>query len=538
MIGSGTYGVVNFVSTVDKKHITKRVRKWANICQDCHCTCDMISCTCDGACTCDKVMELEESTIKEMAALHVAQASGRTPVFWNISDELWSTDDDYVTIGMNYGGITLDDYANKLKYQDRIAFAPSLLYQLVWINLYLYNRGILHMDIKTKNILIKPQSKVVTLIDYGLLSFQTSLAKNRFITRPGTYTYMPIEVFKQNGQPVDDRVAVWSIAITIINFVMKADVLYDQYKGDTENAHKKFLSDAKHKERLVYSEEVEGHLNQVFSQSFMNLLHNMLNMKSSERPPLADILSHPLLDAGHLPKKRPPFKKLECPDYSVPEHASVPLDNVKRLEWIVGLYEFCRDNHVRHLIGLCIYILDRYASRITDPNEAYDRNLVRDVVYIAESTMYQYLHLERAALLTFNDHNPRTYDMSRVMRILNVLRGDLYAKTLDVVLAESPIYSGYNINDLLAVWIGTPPPYKGSDLFKRYHQFIEIAKPTTYPIYTTSESSRYKLNIVYVKTNDKLSLLNAPTVKLHGSVLDVEKTMSECQIRAHTLLYV
>jgi serine/threonine protein kinase len=509
-VGSGSYGKVTYSSLADKNHVVKCVKKWYNYCEyiDCNCTCHKITCTCESQCTHDSSRHMEDSTIKELVALKIAEASGYTPVLWNESGSgnTWTDDDENcINIGINHAGITLNEFANTISYSERIKFANSLLYQLVWVNQYLYNRGILHLDIKPQNIMIKPSTRKITLIDYGIIAYRHSGSKP-FSVRSGTYSYMPIEVFGYHGE-IDDRLAVWSIATTIINFVMNRDLLSSHYSNTAiEKQHYQALKKALDDNTSPYAPIYISHLKAAFSKSMYQTLCSMLSVSSVQRPHLTDILGSHVITSI---KKRLPVKILKCPDYEVG-----PCDNIdvaKRCKYILAIHQTLENMCKQHkIMGLIVYMTDMYAS-YTNDSSAYDVDIIQYYIYIAESLIDQ----------TFDGQS--IYDSyEEMVNIINTLRGKLYVQTLDT-------QTNGELDDVMAVWISKPPPYKGADLLSAYHQIVDGNVSSSVPIYLLKGTC---LSTRYINT-EKLVDIDAD---FNGVRLDRKITFADQGISAHSIV--
>ena len=80
---------------------------------------------------------------------------------------------------------------------------------------YLHARGILHRDIKPSNILVDFESRVLTLLDFGI-SRALGAADERLLV--GTWAYMPPEAI--TGGPVDARSDLYSLGVTLYRQLM------------------------------------------------------------------------------------------------------------------------------------------------------------------------------------------------------------------------------------------------------------------------------------------------------------------------------
>ena len=80
----------------------------------------------------------------------------------------------------------------------------------------MFNKNILHRDIKTQNIFIT-ESGILKLGDFGI-SRQLQTTNAMALTACGTPYFMPPEVFL--GKPYDHRADVWAVGVVLYELIM------------------------------------------------------------------------------------------------------------------------------------------------------------------------------------------------------------------------------------------------------------------------------------------------------------------------------
>ena len=118
------------------------------------------------------------------------------------------------------------EYVEGESLKDRIASGPLQVDKAVTITIEIadglqeaHNKGIIHRDIKSSNIMLSTAGRV-KVMDFGLARFSERTQMTRPGTAVGTVAYMSPEQGK--GERVDARTDIWSLGV----------VLYEMITGD------------------------------------------------------------------------------------------------------------------------------------------------------------------------------------------------------------------------------------------------------------------------------------------------------------------
>ncbi|XP_046715819.1 serine/threonine-protein kinase pim-1-like isoform X2 [Silurus meridionalis] len=138
--------------------------------------------------------------------------------------------------------------------------------QIVLAACHCRERGVLHRDIKSENILFNPHTCEVKLIDFGCGDLHKDTI---YKTYSGTQLYIPPEVYIDNGYKADSS-TVWGLGILLYSLI------YKQYPFSGKE------------------EIVKGHVYYPFelSKASIDLISWCLERNPNNRPTLNQILEH------------------------------------------------------------------------------------------------------------------------------------------------------------------------------------------------------------------------------------------------------
>ncbi|HLO85575.1 MAG TPA: AAA family ATPase [Nostocaceae cyanobacterium] len=127
---------------------------------------------------------------------------------------LESYNNGYALILEDFQGITLSNYANSqpLSLQEFLPIGIAITEALD----FLYQKKIIHKDIKPKNLLINPETKQIKIIDFSISSLlpkETTEIKNPNVLE-GTLAYMSPEQTGRMNRGIDYRTDFYSLGVT------------------------------------------------------------------------------------------------------------------------------------------------------------------------------------------------------------------------------------------------------------------------------------------------------------------------------------
>jgi len=131
------------------------------------------------------------------------------------------------------GGISLESYIKQIPLKERIKKFDYIFYQIIDAIKYLHDNGILHGDLKAKNILVNKETHKVTIIDYGACSYEHSNGFSRTLCTYHVSSPEDLASGKKNG--TSSRASdIWAIGMNMIHFLHGEDIM-DLLSIDTED---------------------------------------------------------------------------------------------------------------------------------------------------------------------------------------------------------------------------------------------------------------------------------------------------------------
>ncbi|VUZ47187.1 unnamed protein product [Hymenolepis diminuta] len=201
----------------------------------------------------------------------------------SMMDFTW--DSEYVYIFMEYlGG---GDLSSFLKTEKRLSERTIryFLQQLAFALHYLYERNIVHMDIKPQNILLTASTPpILKLADFGFAKSMRETVKMNEVR--GSLLYLAPEIYKYGVY--DKSCDLWSVGI----------ILYQCLFGKTP-----FHCNSKEgvKAKLLEDTPISIPDRSTYSTDCIDLLSKLLKRRPSERINHDQFFIHPFIDLSHAP---------------------------------------------------------------------------------------------------------------------------------------------------------------------------------------------------------------------------------------------
>jgi serine/threonine protein kinase len=197
-VGKGAYG------TVDKYH------------------------TFDGRTVAIKIIQpsdegLSVSSVCEIQALQILRGCPHVLRVIDIALNLMLNEEVDVNIMTDYHDNNLDGFASSLNVEQRCILFTAIFNQLTTGLAHIHNRGLIHLDIKPKNILVDYNGAYVvcTIADFGLTKrVNCSHPEDDFQINPEVYTlsYRPPEILI--GLEYTIKADIWALGLTLLEYLI------------------------------------------------------------------------------------------------------------------------------------------------------------------------------------------------------------------------------------------------------------------------------------------------------------------------------
>ena len=189
---------------------------------------------------------------------------------------------------------------NKQSLKERIKNFDYIFYQIINAVKYLHDNGILHGDLKAKNILINKETKEITIIDYGACSYEHSEGFARTLCTYHVSSPEDLRSGKKNGK--SSRASdIWAIGMNMIHYLHGEDII-DLLEIDTEDLQDLFKRlqvdnqgfdyplPNEHKRKLQLGKTPKVKVEAKYRKLFLPLLM----FDSSKRPNVDQLLNNPI----------------------------------------------------------------------------------------------------------------------------------------------------------------------------------------------------------------------------------------------------
>lgn len=197
---------------------------------------------------------------------------------------------------------------------------------------YLYQKSVIHRDLKLENIMINPKTNEIKIVDFGLSIISRSMTWSNIC---GSLEYMAPEIIKDIVKDQNENLSqlnskavystkseIWSLGIILYGMTFCKLPFAHPNKQELINLIR--LSNISYEPRHVIS-----------SKNLIGLLKSMLNKDVNERINFSDVYNHPFLKEIHSQ----PSKKLHIKSYSCKED----IDKIM----VDSKLEFLSDDNIR-----------------------------------------------------------------------------------------------------------------------------------------------------------------------------------------------
>jgi serine/threonine protein kinase len=159
--------------------------------------------------------EIEYTTIRELAFLSLFKHPN---IIEKISHKIHDGLPCYTSINMENAGMDLYDFASSISRKQRGKHITTIAFQLIKALYYLEINNIVHADIKPSNIMIKPDTLKVILIDFGGCLFEPSETES--VIWCSTKGFRAPEHLKGSNQPylVNSKNDVFSFGLSMFAY--------------------------------------------------------------------------------------------------------------------------------------------------------------------------------------------------------------------------------------------------------------------------------------------------------------------------------
>lgn len=196
----------------------------------------------------------------------------------------------YIASECLHGGELFDKIIERQRFsEDETAV---IVEQVLMALTYIHSKGIVHRDIKPENILFSKQQDesygCIRLIDFGLASKKDCYGK--LYGRYGTCYYIAPEVVRDTETGYDEKCDIWSIGIIMFLLLFG----YPPFSGENDDMIMQSVVNGFNSEKFPKSDDLTGH---TVSPVAKDMILQMLSLDPSRRPPAANLLAHPWIQA-------------------------------------------------------------------------------------------------------------------------------------------------------------------------------------------------------------------------------------------------
>lgn len=330
-------------------------------------------------------------------------------------------DNDYY-IEMPMCDMTLSKFIRKNKYDEILTHLDFIIYQLVHGLYCIHQNGLIHGDLKPKNIMYNSSTKIIKIIDFGAINTFRFLEEHTTLC---TLDFRPPEAFKKFKKDIyNGKFDVWSLG-AIIYYYLTGNNLIDADYNDDKAFEQKFEDLMKYDKKILIDLEIKKPLK--------SLLRQMLYFDPKKRISTDELINHKYfkkfnnLGSQYLPLHlsfEPNTNFIYGLDQKYIKH---------RNDTIEFVYKFLSEKQKLNCFVLTIVLTDMflYIKRSLDNSIEY-KELAALMMLIVSNILSE-------DTLTFVDLEMieasfRKIMIEKIKEVINVLDFELYYDTFDWIL--------------------------------------------------------------------------------------------------------
>lgn len=371
------------------------------------------------------------------------------------------------------GGISLESYIKQTQLKERMKNFDYIFYQIIKAVKYLHDNGILHGDLKAKNILINRDSKEITLIDFGACSYQHSEGFARTLCTYYVSSPEDLASGKKNGKSTKAS-DVWAIGMNMIHYLHGEDII-DLLEIDTEDLQDLFKrlqidnqgfdyplpNESKRKLQLGKPPRVR------VEAKYRKLFLPLLMFDPSKRPDLEELINNPIFKPFTEKKEESEVideldttmeiefdeKKEEKKDEEIEETCEQDSYMLVRSDLIMNLYNVLKSYNGLYCMVHIVRVMDKYVETVKKSknsqftvNDLFKDKNTSKLILMAITILMTSLLVQWRDLFTVEQledildiENPDEI-IARITDVLTILKYNLYEKTFDLDLKEKVNY--------------------------------------------------------------------------------------------------
>lgn len=340
-------------------------------------------------------------------------------------------DDEYHIEMVKYD-ISLEEFIKRYKYIERLKHLDNIFYQLVCALHFIHINGLIHGDLKPRNIMYNNSEKIIKIIDFGCISTFRFLSEHNTLC---TLHFRPPEGFKKFKNGIyDGKFDIWSLGATIYYYLTK-----DYIINIEDDSDEKYIEEF---EKLMKIGN-KVRINVKIEKNIKLLLKKMLYYDPKKRISIDELINHKYFKK--YDKIGSPLNDLSSIKFPLSKHLSPKFDTsflfkldefyIKKRGNIVGfIYDLCKSYQKLNCFVLSITLIDIYLCKCKSLEDIIKyKGLAVSVIILVSNILSEYP-------FTFSDFSKIIkikYEgkiMNKIKDILNVLGFELYYNTFDWVL--------------------------------------------------------------------------------------------------------